>query len=79
MSLRDVALEVLAKVSGVERERISPEMDLVANLGLDSAKALQLLVELEERLGLEIEEDDAAGLNTVGDIFAFLDRAASAR
>lgn len=74
MSHRDVALEVLAKVSGIDRDLITPDMDLVANLGLDSAKALELLVALEDRLGLEIEEDEAAGLNTVGDIFAFLDR-----
>ena len=77
MSNREVALDVLAKVSGIDRDKITPEMDLVANLGLDSAKALELLVELEERLGFEIDEDDAAGLNTVGDIYAFLERADS--
>jgi acyl carrier protein len=49
-------------------------MELVANLGLDSAKALELLVELEESLDIEIGDDDAARLNTVGDIYAYLER-----
>jgi acyl carrier protein len=48
-------------------------MELVGDLGFDSARALELLVELEDRLNIEIGDDDAAGLNTVGDILAFLD------
>ena len=50
-------------------------MELVANLGLDSAKALELLVELEDQLGVVIDDDDAARLNTVGDVLAYLERA----
>ena len=74
MSIRETALAVNAKVSKVDAAAIRPEMDLVADLGFDSAKALELLVELEEALGIEVSDEQAAGLNSVGDILAVVDR-----
>jgi len=70
---REVVLDVLALVSGVPRASLRPEQDLVADLGLDSPKAVRLLVELEERLGAEIDDAEAAGLSTVGDLLQLAD------
>jgi acyl carrier protein len=72
MSAIDTALDVIAKVSGVDRSKLEPTMELVANLGLDSAKALELLVELEDHLEVEIDDEEAARLNTVGDILDYV-------
>jgi acyl carrier protein len=72
MSRVDLALDIIARVSKTDRALLAPQLELVADLGLDSAKALELLVALEDRLDLEIDEDAAANLNTVGDIIAFL-------
>ena len=74
MSQTEEALDIIARISGRDRTMLKPDMELVADLGLDSAKALELLVALEDRLDLEIEDDEAGNLNTVGDIIAFLDR-----
>lgn len=68
MSKQDVALDVLAKVSGRARADLKPEMELVADLGIDSPKGLQLLAELEDTLKIEISDEDAAAMNTVADI-----------
>ncbi len=68
MSKQDVALDVLAKVSGRARADLKPEMELVADLGIDSPKGLQLLAELEDTLHIEISDEDAAAMNTVADI-----------
>ena len=48
-------------------------MDLVADLGIDSAQGLLLLIEIEELVGLEISDDDAEKMNTVEDILNFVD------
>ena len=72
MDKQQVALDVLAQLSGVARDQIQPTMELVADLGIDSPKALQLLVELEDRLQIEISDEAAARMDTVGDIFNFL-------
>ena len=62
------ARAVIAKVSGHDAATLEPEMELVADLGIDSPRALQLLVELEEALGIEISDEDAARMETVGDV-----------
>ncbi len=74
MEKQEIALGVLAKVSGKNRETLKPEMELVADLGIDSPKGLQLLAELEDALKIEISEDDAMKLNTVGDILAHVNK-----
>ena len=69
-----VARAVLAKLSGRAPSSLAAEMDLVADLGIDSPKALELLVELEDALGAQISDEAAARMETVGDV---LDYAAS--
>ena len=51
-------------------------MSLVGDLGIDSPKALELLLELEEALGIEISDQDASAMDTVRDVIAFADRVA---
>jgi acyl carrier protein len=73
MANAQTAISVIAKISRLDADTITAEMELVADLGLDSARALELLVELEDRLGVEISDEDAARLNTVGDILSYLE------
>jgi len=70
MTRSEIALSIIAKITGVQAASIAPEMELVADLDMDSAKALELLVELEDRFDVEIDDEDAATLNTVGDVLA---------
>ena len=72
MNYTETAMGVIAQVSKTDAATITPDMELVADLGMDSAKALELLVELEDKLGIEIGDEDAARLNTVGDILGYL-------
>lgn len=67
------ALEAVSQVSGRPVAELSPELELVADLDIDSPKALQLLIELEERLEIEISDEAAEELNTVGDIIRFVE------
>jgi acyl carrier protein len=69
-------LAVLARVAGRARGEIAAEMNLVGDLGIDSPKALELLLELEEALGIEISDQDASSMDTVRDLIAFADRVA---
>jgi len=71
MDKRDVAAGVLAKLSGIPATELQPSMDLVADLGIDSPKALELLVELEEALDVEISDEEAARMETVGDVLDY--------
>lgn len=73
MNNRLKALEVLSKVSGRSVEEIRPEMELVADLNIDSPKVLELLVELEDALGIEISDEDAIGMDKVSDVLGYVE------
>jgi acyl carrier protein len=78
MDRKKVAIDVLSDLSGKAPEAIEPSMDLVADLGIDSPKGLQLLFELEERLGIEITDEAAGRMDTVADVLGYLERTAEA-
>ncbi|MDJ0846994.1 MAG: acyl carrier protein [Myxococcota bacterium] len=73
MEMKEIVLQVIAQVANVEAAQLTPDTELVAHLGIDSPQALQILVELEDRLGIEISDEEAAGLQTVGHVLAALD------
>ena len=69
---QDLALDVLAKVAQKERGTLQPQMELTADLVIDSPKGLQLLMDLEETLKIEISDDEAARMLTVGDVLNYV-------
>ena len=73
MTKTERALRILSEISGKPVAELRPEQDLVADLGIDSPKALKLLVELEDRLEIEITDEEAARMTTVGDILERLE------
>ncbi len=73
MNRSETAISIIARITDRPAESIVPEMELVADLDMDSANALELLVELEDHLGMEIDDEDAANMNTVGDVLATIE------
>jgi len=61
-------LAILARETGVTVSEITETAELVGDLGVDSPRALQILVEIEDRLDIEVDDDEVANLHTVGDI-----------
>ena len=72
---RQTALTVISEIAKKDLTTLKPETELVADLGIDSPSALKMMVELEERLGIVIEDEDATRLNTVGDVLDYIERA----
>ena len=75
---KKIAYEVIAEVVGADITTLNPKTELVADLGVDSAKALHLLVELEDRLEIEISDEVVAEMQTVGDILSAISEYAGA-
>jgi acyl carrier protein len=57
--------------------RITPEARMREDLGLDSLDAVDLVVALEKQLHVQIPEDVARQMKTVGDIHAYLRKVGS--
>lgn len=67
-NVADQTLEIIARITGHRPAELARPLNLAVDLGLDSPKALELLMALEDDLGFEISDDEAATLKTVGDI-----------
>lgn len=64
---------LISEQLGVEKDKITPESEIVKDLGADSLDVVEMLMGLEEEYGITISEDDAANLRTVGDIAKLID------
>lgn len=62
----------IAKVAGTDPASLERSQNLLVDLGIDSPKALALLVELEEALSIEISDEAAAGMESVGDVLDYV-------
>ena len=71
----DSVLETIAKLVGKSKDQLKPETELVADLGIDSPKSLELLIALEDTHGIMISDEAAAAMETVGDVLSFYEKA----
>jgi long-chain acyl-CoA synthetase len=74
----DVLLDMIAKITGESGSNAGSDADdrlrLSEDLHLDSLGRVQLQSALEQRLGIDLEDEAIAGIETVGDLRALLDR-----
>ncbi len=61
-------LRLIGSIAGKDPSTLQRGQHLTVDLGLDSPKALELLMALEDDYGIEISDEEAADLKTVGDI-----------
>ena len=62
------AVEILGRIAKRDPAALAPGQDLVADLGIDSPKALELICDLEEECGIEVPDDAVGKLETVADV-----------
>lgn len=66
-------VEVVVEQLGVEAENVKPESRFIEDLGADSLDTVELLMALEEKFDIEIEEEAAEKLMKVEDIVQFVE------
>lgn len=64
----------IAVFLNTDEEKITPESNLITDLKADSMDIATLLLEVEEKYNIEIDEDDLESLKTVGDIVAYIEK-----
>lgn len=67
-----VVNDTLVNEFELERAQIVPEARMREDLGLDSLDAVDLIVALEKALSVQIPEDVARQMRTVGDVYAYI-------
>jgi len=57
--------KIIAEQLGVEESQVTNEKVLVADLGADSLDTVELVMALEDEVGIEIPDEDAEKITTV--------------
>ena len=64
--------KIIGEQLGVEEDEVTPEASFVEDLGADSLDTVELVMALEEEFGIEIPDDAAEKIQTVGDAIGFI-------
>jgi acyl carrier protein len=64
--------EIIASELGVEVEKVTNEASFVEDLGADSLDTVELVMAFEEEFSVEIPDEDAEQMQSVGDAIAYL-------
>lgn len=62
------ALAIIGRIAKQDPAGLGPELNLVADLGFDSAKALELLCDTEDTFSIEVPDEALTRMDTVGDV-----------
>ncbi len=57
---------------GVAASEITPEKNLINDLGADSLDSVELIMSIEQKFGITIPEETAENIKTVGDIINYV-------
>jgi len=75
--MSDIADKVKAIICDqlmVDPEEITEESSFVEDLGADSLDTVELIMEFEDEFGIEISDEHAEKISTVGEAIAFLEK-----
>lgn len=64
---------IIAEQLSAEPDKITPETSIIDDLGADSLDVVELVMALEEKFGIEIPDEDAEKITTVGDIVSYVE------
>ena len=77
-SVAERVIEIVADQLGVEKEKITRETSFVNDLGADSLDTVELVMELGEEFDINIPDDAAEKIQTVGQAIDFIEKAQAA-
>ncbi|MCX5697333.1 MAG: acyl carrier protein [Candidatus Omnitrophica bacterium] len=73
MAVQDKVKSIIAEQLGVKVEEVVPEASFIDDLGADSLDTVELVMALEEEFGIEIPDEDAEKITTVGDAVKYIE------
>lgn len=71
--LLDKVKAIIVEQLGVDESEVSPEAHFIDDLGADSLDTVELVMALEEEFGVEISDEDAEKIQTVGDVIKYIE------
>ncbi len=77
MAVTEKVKDIIAEQLGVKKEEVTDGAKFIDDLGADSLDTVELVMALEEEFGVEIPDEDAEKMVTVGEAIKYIEQKAS--
>ncbi len=77
MAVSEKVKSIIAEQLGVKKDEVTDEAKFIDDLGADSLDTVELVMALEEEFGIEIPDEDAEKMGTVGEAIKYIEQKAS--
>lgn len=74
-STEDRVKDIIVDQLGVDEQLVNPESKFVEDLGADSLDTVELVMAFEEEFDVEVPDEEAEKLQSVGDVIAYINNA----
>ncbi|MCX5806669.1 MAG: acyl carrier protein [Proteobacteria bacterium] len=74
MTVTEKVKEMIVEQLGVNESEVIPEAKFIDDLGADSLDIVELIMALEDAYGIEIPDEDAEKMETVGDAIKYIEQ-----
>ena len=72
-NIQDSVKDIIVEQLGVKPEQVTPEAKFIEDLGADSLDTVELVMALEEKFGIEVPDEQAEKLQSVGDVIKYIE------
>ena len=73
MSVAEKVSDIISEQLGVKKEEVKTESSFIDDLGADSLDTVEVVMALEEEFGIEIPDEDAEKITTVGQAVKYIE------
>lgn len=71
-SIEEEVIEIISQQLGADKDQITMGASFINDLGADSLDMVELAMEFEQRFDMEIPDEEAEKIQTVGDVFKYI-------
>ena len=72
--VKNIIKNIIVEQLGVEADQVKPEAQFVNDLGADSLDTVELIMALEEEFDIEIPDEKAEKIKTVGEAIDYIEQ-----
>ena len=72
-SIEQRVKEIIVEQLGVNADQVTPDAKFIEDLGADSLDTVELIMALEEEFGIEVPDEEAEKLVSVGDVTRYIE------
>jgi acyl carrier protein len=73
-SISDKVKDIIVEQLGVNPEQVTESASFIEDLGADSLDTVELVMAFEEEFGVEVPDEDAEKLQTVGNVIEYIEK-----